>query len=95
MEQVIAQERSVPLQQNMVVIYRVEEAQKHSIGRVIHFDSENVSLEIFQCNAKQQWKSTSELANISRKFIVFGPIKLTKTGSMRKFLLKNHENWNF
>ena len=95
MEQVTTQERTTPLQQNMVVIYQVEETQKHSIGRVIHFDSENASLEIFQPNEKQQWKSTSELVNISRKFIVFGPIKLNKTGTIKKFLLKNHENWNF
>jgi len=54
MEQVIAQERSVPLQQNMVVIYRVEEAQKYSIGRVIHFDSENVS-----------WKYSNVMQNSS------------------------------
>ena len=46
MEQVTIQEIFIPLQQNMVVIYKAEEAQKHFIGRVIHFDAiGNVSIQ--------------------------------------------------
>ena len=38
MEQVTTQETFIPLQQNMVIIYKAEETEKHSIGRVFHFD---------------------------------------------------------
>ena len=90
MEQVTIQEIFIPLQQNMVVIYKTEEVQKHSIGRVIHFDVNMVSLEMFQSNNKEEWKSISELVSLPRKCIVYRPIKLNKKGIIKKFLLNNH-----
>ena len=95
MEQVTIQEILIPLQQNMVVIYKAVEAEKHSIGRVIHFDANMVSLEMFQSNNKGEWKSISELVSLPRKCIVYGPIKLNKRGTIKKFLLNNHVDWNF
>ena len=89
MKQVTVQEILISLQQNMV-IYKAEEAQKHSIGRVIHFDANMFSLEMFQSNNKGKWKSISELVSLSRKCIVYGPIKLNKRGTIKKFLLNNH-----
>ena len=95
MEQDTIQEILIPLQQNMVVIYKAEEKEKLSIGRVIHFDANMVFLEMFQSNNKGEWKSISELVILPRKCIVYESIKLNKRETIKKFLLNNHVDWNF
>ena len=78
----------------MVIIYKAEEAEKHSIGRVFHFDLIWFPWKCFNLIIRGNGNQFLSLS-VFQVHIVFGLVKLNKREVIKKFLLNDHVDWNF